>query len=85
MLQMLAELEAGGIPDADVKVAESLPTPVARLPHEFDLAEEPPSAVVIPPAPRPRRSRNGQRPATARRGSSHKRSPGKGSSGKGPR
>ena len=34
ILQLLAELETGSIPDPDVAVAESLPTPVARLPHE---------------------------------------------------
>src|SRR4051794_27864354 len=43
ILQMLSELEGGTIPDPDVAVAESLPTPVARLPHEYDLSEEPPS------------------------------------------
>ena len=48
ILQLLAELETGSIPDPDVAVAESLPTPVARLPHEGDLAEEPPSAVFDP-------------------------------------
>jgi ribosome-binding factor A len=68
ILQMLAELETGSIPDPDVKVEESLPTPVARLPHEYDLAEEPPSAVFIPPAPRPRRKRIGPRPTTPRKG-----------------
>jgi ribosome-binding factor A len=68
ILQMLAELETGSIPDPDVTVAESLPTPVARLPHEYDLAEEPPSAVFIPPAPRPRRKRTGPRPSTPRKG-----------------
>ena len=68
ILQMLAQLETGSIPEPDVAVAESLPTPVARLPHEFDLVEEPPSAVFIPPAPRPRRRRIGPRPATPRKG-----------------
>jgi ribosome-binding factor A len=72
ILQMLAELEAGLLPDPDLPVAESLPTPVARLPREFDLAEEPPSAVVIPSAPRPRRTRTGPRPTTPRKGSRHK-------------
>ena len=69
ILQMLAELEAGAIPEPDVAVAESLPTPVARLPHEYDLAAEPPSAVFVPPAPRPRRKRTGPRPTTPRKGS----------------
>ena len=44
------------------------PRPVARLPHEYDLAEEPPSAVFIPPAPRPRRKRTGPRPTHATQG-----------------
>jgi ribosome-binding factor A len=69
ILQMLAELEAGSIPDPDVAVAESLPTPVARLPHEYDLPEEPPSAVFVPPAVRSRRGRPGSRSSTARKGS----------------
>ena len=69
ILQMLAELEAGSIPEPGVAVAESLPTPVARLPHEYDLAVEPPSAVFVPPAPRPRRQRTGPRPTTPRKGS----------------
>jgi ribosome-binding factor A len=72
ILQMLAELEMGSIPDPDVAVAESLPTPVARLPHEYDLAEEPPSAVFIPSAPRPRRKRTGPRPTTPHKGASRK-------------
>ena len=67
ILQMLAELEAGSIPDPDVAVAESLPTPVARLPREFDLPDEPPSAVFIPPAPRPRSKRTGPRPMIPRK------------------
>lgn len=54
VLRLLRELEAGGIPDADAPVGESLPTPVARLPHLGDLPEEPPSA-VRPPIPRHRR------------------------------
>ena len=61
ILQMLAELEAGAIPDADAVVVESLPTPVARLPHVDDLSDEPPSAVFVPPAPGPRGRRSGQR------------------------
>jgi ribosome-binding factor A len=69
ILQMLAELETGSIPEPDITVAESLPTPVARLPHEYDLPEEPPSAVFVPPPPRPRRKRSGPRPTTPRKGS----------------
>ena len=35
--------------------SRSLPTPVARLPHEGDLAEEPTPAAALPP-PRPKRT-----------------------------
>lgn len=54
VLLLLNELEAGQIPAADPAAGESLPTPVARLPHEGDLADEPLPA-VIPPKPRRRR------------------------------
>jgi ribosome-binding factor A len=67
ILRMLAELETGSIPDPDVAVAESLPTPVARLPHEYDLPEEPPSAVFVPPSVRPRRKGTGARSTTPRK------------------
>ena len=71
ILQLLAELETGSIPDPDVAVAESLPTPGRpRCHHEYDLTEEPPSAVCDPAtaasaaqADRPRARR---RPARAR-------------------
>jgi ribosome-binding factor A len=53
VLQLLNELEAGQVPDADPLTGESLPTPVARLPHEGDLTDEPAPA-VIPPTPRRR-------------------------------
>jgi ribosome-binding factor A len=69
ILQMLAELETGSLPDPDLAIAESLPTPVPRLPHEFDLPDEPPSAVFVPPAPRPRGSRKGARRTSPRKGS----------------
>lgn len=54
VLQLLSELEAGVTPDIDAPLGESLPTPVARLPHPGDLPSEPPSAARIP-EPRPRR------------------------------
>jgi ribosome-binding factor A len=38
VLQLLNELEAGHVPDGDLPIGESLPTPVARLPHEGDAA-----------------------------------------------
>jgi ribosome-binding factor A len=48
ILQLLSELESGTVPDSSVPTGESLPTPVPRLPHAGDLAEEPPSAVRVP-------------------------------------
>ena len=66
ILQLLAELERGATPDPDAPVAESLPTPVARLHQADDLAEEPPSAVWVPVPPRPRGRRTGPRPAPSR-------------------
>jgi ribosome-binding factor A len=56
VLQLLSELEAGVTPDSEAPLGESLPTPVARLPHAGDLPIEPPSA-AIPPEPRQRRRR----------------------------
>src|SRR4029079_17620673 len=54
ILQLLAEIEAGATPDADVPVAESLPTPVARVHQADDLGEDAPCAVrpIVPPRPR---------------------------------
>ena len=60
VLQLLSDLEAGVIPEADGPVGESLPTPVPRLPHAGDLTDEPPSAVRVP-EPAQRRRRDGQR------------------------
>lgn len=55
VLQLLAELEAGRADaDAEPPTGETLPTPVARVRHEEDAADEPPSA-VRPPEPRRRR------------------------------
>lgn len=45
VLHILDELGAGVVPDDDISIGETLPTPTARLPHEGDLPEEPPSAV----------------------------------------
>lgn len=72
VLQLLSELESGILPDTDVPLGESLPTPVARLPHLGDLPDEPPSAAQLPePVRRLRRSgAPGTTPrGTARRGS----------------
>jgi ribosome-binding factor A len=63
VLRLLNELEAGVEVEPDLPAGESLPTPVARLPHEGDVVEEPAPAVPQPPAqPRPARRRgNGPR------------------------
>ena len=67
ILQLLAEIESGETPPADVPVVESLPTPVPRVHRPEDLADEPPSA-VRPPVPTKRR-----RPTTdPRRGAPRK-------------
>ncbi len=61
ILQLLAEIEVGSVPSADVPIVESLPTPVDRLHQPDDLAEEPPSAVRPPvSSSRPRRKRPDQ-------------------------
>jgi ribosome-binding factor A len=69
VLRLLDELGEGGVPDGDLPIGESLPTPVPRLPHEGDTPTE--AEPPLPPAPaRPRRRpirppRN--RPAPGRR------------------
>ena len=40
VLQLLSEIEAGALPDAPLTTGETLPTPVARLPHEGDAAAD---------------------------------------------
>ena len=54
VLRLLHEIEEGTAVEPDLPVGESLPTPVARLPHDGDLPDEPASAAV-PPEPTPRR------------------------------
>jgi ribosome-binding factor A len=67
VLRLLNELEGGGAVDPDLPAGESLPTPVARLPHEGDRPDEPEPAA--PPPSRGQRRRNpgpGRRPVTRR-------------------
>jgi ribosome-binding factor A len=66
VLHLLDELETGTTVDADLPLGETLPTPVARLRHEQDASDEPPSA-VIPPKPRRRRSKPVSRPPLHKR------------------
>lgn len=54
VLRLLHEIEEGTALGPDLPIGESLPTPVARLPHDGDLPDEPASAAV-PPEPSPRR------------------------------
>ena len=57
VLHLLDELESGTAePSTELPAGETLPTPIARVGHEGDATEEPPSA-VIPPVPRRRRGR----------------------------
>ena len=58
VLRLIHELESGGPADPDLAIGESLPTPVARLPHEGETPPEP--SVAAPRARRPRRPRTGK-------------------------
>ena len=61
VLQIINELESGRTPDSPANTGESLPTPVARLPHEGDTVEEPLPAEAVAPAPKRRaRQRHGE-------------------------
>lgn len=66
VLRLLNDLEEGADVAPDTPPGESLPTPVARLPHEGDLTEEPPSAVVPPKPTARRRGRNAHRKTSTR-------------------
>ena len=78
VLHLLQELEEGHIPDDDATAAESLPTPVARLPQAGDApepAEAPamPDPPVVPSGPAgtgPRRRGSGPRGGRENRGGS---------------
>lgn len=77
VLQLLHDLEAGAASDAVGPVLEPLPTPVARLPHEGDLSDEP-VPIALPPTQSPRRRgpwrpSNVKGPATGKRPSTGKR------------
>ena len=67
VLQLLDELDSGTLRDDDLPLGETLPTPVARVRHEGDSDEEPPSA-VIPPRKKTKKDRRpaGKRPPTKR-------------------
>ena len=65
LLHLLDELEAGRTPDDPAPDDETLPTPIVRLRHEGDLAEEPPPAAEPPMPARSRRSRRSSGPTRA--------------------
>jgi ribosome-binding factor A len=65
LLHLLDELEAGRTPDDLAPDDETLPTPIVRLRHEGDLADEPPPAAEPPLPARRRRSRRSTGPARA--------------------
>ncbi len=69
VLEVLADLEAGEEPGS-APAGETLPTPVARLPHEGDAAPDPADAADAPAEPSRPRSRQPHRGAP-----SHGRSP----------
>ncbi|HKG20023.1 MAG TPA: 30S ribosome-binding factor RbfA [Candidatus Limnocylindrales bacterium] len=52
VLHLLDELGSGKVPEGEPPAGETLPTPVARLPHEGDVAEVRDES-VDPPDPRP--------------------------------
>jgi ribosome-binding factor A len=66
VLRLLHDLEEGAEVEADAPPGESLPTPVARLPHEGDLPDEPPSAAVPSKPAARRRGQAGQRKTSSR-------------------
>jgi ribosome-binding factor A len=66
LLHLLDELEAGRTPDDLAPDDETLPTPIVRLRHEGDLADEPPTAAEPPLPARSRRSRRSTGPARTR-------------------
>lgn len=63
VLHLLHELEQGTDPDEIEPVNETLPTPVARLPHEGDADDPIAAAMAAEAAAKPRRRRTGYRPA----------------------
>jgi ribosome-binding factor A len=79
VLQIINELEAGRIPEDVPHTGESLPTPVARLPHEGDVE---PEETAPQPGPTPRKKRAWRPDRGPERGSD--RGPGRDRGGPGP-
>ena len=73
VLQLLNEIEEGRIDDDVPPVGESLPTPVARLPHEGDADDVPAlPSVASGKTSKPRRPRHGPSSSEPRRSGSKK-------------
>jgi ribosome-binding factor A len=72
VLQLLNEIEEGRIDEDVPPVGESLPTPVARLPHEGDADDLPAAPGVASGKTAPRRRRHGPPSSGPRRGASKK-------------
>ena len=66
VLQLLDELGSGTQRDDDLPLGETLPTPVARVRHDGDSEDEPPSAVIPPKKPVRRRRGAAPRKPTGR-------------------
>ena len=62
VLHLLHELEEGKVPDDPAPVAETLPTPVVRLPREGETLEVAGEAAAIEPARPPTRRTSRGRP-----------------------
>lgn len=73
VLKLIDELEAGAIPEVDTTPTESLPTPVARLPHEGDVAEAAPEWAAPSAEQRGRRPRSGRAGGRLPRGGTRRR------------
>ena len=82
VLQIINDLEAGRIPEDVGTTGESLPTPVARLPHEGDVE---PEEAVPPAGPTPRKKRPWRPDRGPERGSDRGSERGRGGPGPGAR
>ena len=67
ILGLLADLDEGRTPEPDRPLAESLPTPVRRLPLEGETPADP-QAEAASDGPKPRRTRRGAGERSARGG-----------------
>ncbi len=73
VLRIINELEAGRLPEEDLKRGESLPTPVRRLPHEGDAPE---LEIPAPPPPSSKAKRKPERRSDGKPGAGRAGKPG---------